>query len=127
MFTAPLPPTDWVGSTPEWAIYWALTQLGLKPNEDFTYQSPQAGGRLEYGGAVLDFLLPARNLGINVQSIYFHYRTVESRGHDMMIRAMMEGMGITVIYIDEEDALRDPLFYTKEALAERDHSLMTRR
>jgi len=120
------PPYEWSGSKPEWAIWWALTQIGLKPEKDFIYQSPQAGGRLQLGGAVLDFYLPDRQLAINVQSTYYHYAQTASKIHDQLTRAMMIGWGIEVIFIDEENALADPVYYVKEALALRDHSKATR-
>ena len=115
------PPVDWLGSGPEWAVYQALIRLGYKPDEDFIYQSPQAGGRMEYGGAILDFLLPDLSLAINVQSQYYH-SGYTNRVHDMYVRAMIESWGIRVIYIDEDDALRDATYYVKEAIAGRDHS-----
>jgi len=117
----PAPPAGWLGSTPEWAVYWALTKLGYKPDQDFTYQSAEMGGRLALGGVVLDFLIHSLNLAINVHSIYWHYQP-SAKQHDAMARAMMEGQGIQMIYIEEEDCLRDPLYYVKEALKGVDHS-----
>ena len=122
--TQPAPPTDWPGSKPEFYVYQALIKLGYKEGLDFTYQSALAGGRLEYGGAILDFVVPSLRLGINVQSVYYHYADPEARRRDAMVRVMAAGQGLRLVYIDEDDILRDPLFYTKEALAFRDHSLM---
>src|SRR5688572_28965978 len=34
----PNPPDDWMGTLPEWAIYWAHTALGRKEFQDFQYQ-----------------------------------------------------------------------------------------
>jgi hypothetical protein len=34
--------------------------------------------------------------------------------------------GIDVVFIDEDDALRDPLYYASEALQRRDHSKIRR-
>ena len=122
----PAVPETWSGSTPEWAIYWALRTMGLKPDVDFVYQSAQMGGRMEKGGAVIDFLFfNPPNLGINVQSIYFHYTGQQRRGQ--IQRAQLEAIGIRMIFIDEADALRDPKYYVAEALMFRDHSLMAGR
>ncbi|XUX01202.1 MAG: hypothetical protein TUN42_04230 [Dehalogenimonas sp.] len=118
-------PSNWVGSYPEWAVYWALQKLGYTPGQDFTYQSAHMGGRQQFGGAIVDFEFPILNMAINVQSTYYHYRLEENRLHDVEQRAIIEGMGIRMIYIDEEDALRDPIYYTQEALAGRDYSRMT--
>ena len=109
-------PSDWLGSLPEYLVYKALQKLGLREGDDFTYQSAQMGGRLERGGAVLDFYFPQLNLAINVQSVWYHYRTSEQVMADAMRRAQLEGMGIRVIYIMEADALRNATYYCKEAL-----------
>lgn len=122
---APPAPIGWTGSAPEWNIFWALNTLGLKFEEDFFYQAAQAGGRLALGGVVLDFYLPNLSLAINVQSIWWHYATTRTRTADQLNRAMLEGLGIRIIYIDEDAALRDPVYYTREALQYRDHSRMT--
>lgn len=119
-----VPPT-WQGSKPEWLIYNALTQLGYREGRDFTYQASIAGGRMVYGGAILDFVIPAFNIAINVQSIHWHYADPTARRRDALTQAMVEGMGLKLIYIDEEDVLRNALWYTREALAGRDHSRAT--
>jgi len=117
-------PSSWSGSKPEYYVYQTLIKLGYKPGLDFTYQSALAGGRLEYGGAVLDFVVPSLRLAINVQSVYYHYADTSAKRRDAMVRAMANGQGLRLVYIDEEDVLRNPLYYTKEALAGRDYSLM---
>ncbi len=114
--------STWKGSKPELAVYIALTQLGYREGRDFTYQSPIAGGRMEYGGAVLDFVIPAVNVAINVQSIYYHLGDPYAHKHDEMIRVLVEGMGLKLIYIDEEDALKNAGFFVKEAIRGIDHS-----
>lgn len=121
----PESPLGWSGSEPEWAVYWALVRLGLKDGEDFTYQASFAGGRQDYGGVVLDFYVHNLGIAINVHSVYFHYLTEERRVADIYGQAMVTSWGITIIYIDEEDALRDPIYYVREALQGRDHSIMT--
>ena len=115
----PEPPADWMGSRPEWAIFWALLRLGYK--DRFTYQSAKMGGRLARGGAVIDFEIPELNLGINVQSIYYHYRTTALKVAGELQRAQLESQGTRLIFISEENALRDPIYYTKEALSFREH------
>jgi len=124
MAIAPLPPTTWTGSKPEFAIFWALNQLGYIEGVDFTYQQAIAGGRMDYGGAILDFVFHLLSIAINVQSIRYHYERMETRQHDEIIRVMVEGFGLKLIYIDEEDALRNPIYYAQEALAGRDWSRM---
>lgn len=124
----PDPPEDWAGSKPEWSIFWGLLSLGLKPDRDFVYQSAQMGGRLAKGGAVVDFLFyNPPNLAINIQSTYYHYVGVVTQARGQMQRAQLEGYGLRMIYIEEEDALRDPRFYIREALRGIDHSRMSGR
>jgi len=112
--------TTQVGSKPEVKVYNALVKLGIS----FDFQSAQLGGRQELGGMVLDFYIPDLYLGINVQSEYYHYGNPERIAIDKTQKAILETMGIKVIYIDEEDALRNAVYYVKEALAGRDHSRM---
>lgn len=115
-------PGDWVGSKPEWFVYWALIRLGFKNR--FTYQSAQLGGRLTKGGAVIDFMIEDLNLAINIQSSYYHYRTIPQRARGEMQRAQLESVGIRVIWIDEESVLRNPIYYVSEAIKGNDHSRM---
>lgn len=119
-------PRGIVATKPEWCVYWALQRLGKTPGVDFSFQSSQQGGRLDLGGAVLDFMLyNPPFIGINVQGIYWHYQFGgERRAHDRMVRLMIESYGYHLIYIDEDDAIRNPIYYTQEALAGRDHSRM---
>ncbi len=123
----PEPPADWTGSRPEWAIYWALLNMGKKDGIDFIYQSSRMGGRLSKGGVVIDFLfLDPPNLAINVISRYYHYATTPQRTADELQRALLEGQGLKVIFIDETDALRNPKYYVQDALNGIDHSVYGR-
>lgn len=126
------PPVWWreafpSGTKPEWAVYWALLQLGLKPEEDFFYQAVLPGvGRTFY--SQVDFLLPDFQIGIEVQGIYWHYTLGSQRQQRDIFRvAYFAQRGIQIIFIDEDDAICDPIFYVKEALSGVDHSKVTRR
>ena len=120
--TLPETPDSFLGSRPEYLVYWSLLKLGYKNR--FEFQSSQFGGRLYKGGAILDFYVPELNLAINVQGSYYHYRTLEQRTRTQLQRAQLEGAGIQVVYIDEEDLLQNPLYFVKEALSGIDHSTM---
>ena len=113
------PPSWWRGSLPEWVVYEALLKLGYKGR--FTYQSPAMGGRLAKGGAVIDFLIEELSLAINVQSTYYHYATMQRRVAGALQKAQLESMGLRVIYIHEENVLRNPVYYVQEALKFREH------
>tara|TARA_R100000306_G_C4350119_1_gene129683 strand:+ start:540 stop:935 length:396 start_codon:yes stop_codon:yes gene_type:complete len=118
------PPQGWLGSKPEWMFYASLVELGYQPNQDFTYQSALMGGRLDKGGLVIDFLFNnPPNLAVNVQGVYYHYElgaSIQSR--DILARQALAGQGITLVFVDEDDLLEDPLGVTKEALNYRDSS-----
>lgn len=112
------PPAEWPGSGAEWAVYWALQGL----REEFQYQVPLLGGRVEAGGTVVDFFLPQYLLIIRVQGVHWHYEINSARARDDILKLALESKGFEVIDIDEDDALRDPIYYTKEALRGQDHS-----
>ena len=113
-------PVDWLGSLPEFLVYQELIRLG----EEFEYQSSKLGGRQERGGMVLDFFIPDRNLGINVASLYWHYGRPEGILNDRLQREVLLASGIQIVYIDEEDCLRNPRWYVEQALEGRDYSRM---
>ena len=117
-------PSDWPGSLPEYVAYQTFIELGLEPGQDFTYQSPLMGGRLDKGGVIIDFMFSEPpDLAVNVQGVYYHYEFgVESKARDMMARASLAGQGITLIFIDDDDLMKDRMYYCREALNYQDHS-----
>ena len=117
-------PSNWEGSLPEYVTYQTFIGLGLEPGVDFSYQSPLMGGRMDKGGVVLDFLFNnPPDLAVNVQGVYYHYEFgVEAKARDVMARAALAGQNITLVFIDDDDLLRDPEYYCREALNYRDHS-----
>jgi len=117
-------PQSWEGSIPEYLAYRTFIELGLEPGQDFTYQSPLLGGRMDKGGFVLDFLFTEPpDLAVNVQGVYYHYEFgVEAKARDVMARASLAGQNITLVFIDDDDLMRDPQYYCREALNYRDHS-----
>jgi len=117
-------PPNWPGSVPEYVAYQTFIELGLEPGEDFTYQSPLMGGRMDKGGVVLDFLFTnPPDLAVNVQGVYYHYEFgVEAKARDVMARASLAGQNLTLVFIDDDDLMADPTYYCREALAYRDHS-----
>ena len=119
-------PPSWPGSLPEYIAYITFEQLGKVPGEDFSYQSSRMGGRLDKGGVVLDFVFTnPPDLAVNVQGVYYHYATgVNTQARDIFARAQVEGAGVRLIFIDDDDLFRDPEYYCREALNYRDHSRM---
>ena len=117
-------PNNWPGSIPEYVAYSTFIELGREPGQDFTYQSPVMGGRLDKGGFIIDFMFTdPPDLAINVQGVYYHYEFgVEAKARDVMARASLAGQNITLKIIDDDHLLSDPRYYCREALNYRDHS-----
>ena len=117
-------PSNWPGSMPEYVAYQTFIELGRRPGEDFTYQSPLMGGRMDKGGIILDFLFTnPPDLAVNVQGVYYHYEFgVEAKARDVMARASLAGQNLTLVFIDDDDLMADPRYYCREALNYRDHS-----
>ncbi len=112
-------PSDFPGTLPEWLVYNELTRMNI----EFDYQSSQMGGRQERGGAVVDFMIDSLGLAINVNSTYWHYGRPGARQADRLQREQLEAMGITIVYVDEEDLLRNARYYVQAALRGEDYSL----
>ena len=122
-------PVGWPGSLPEWLVFDNLVTRQRKVHEvDFVYQSAFSGGRLEKGGLVVDFMFyDPPDLAISVLGEYFHYRMgTDVSARDIIARAQLAGEGVTLIFIDEDDIMRDVDFYVRDALRYRDHSKKTR-
>ena len=118
------PPDSWQGSKPEWMFYASLIELGYQPGEDFSYQSPLMGGRLDKGGVIIDFMFNnPPDLAVNVQGVYYHYELgAQIRAQDIFARQSLAGMGITLVFVDEDYLEQDPLGTTREALNYQDSS-----
>lgn len=117
----PDPPATWMGTLPEWAIYWAHGALGRKEFQDFQYQ-------YSFDGAtIFDFFEFMERIAIEVQGLYWHYEFQGNNiANDILRKIRVESVGMTLIFIDEDHALTDPVYYLREALAERDHSRAAR-
>ena len=109
---------------PEYIVFNQLLRLGLKPNQDFEFQSKFAGGKIERGGLVIDFLFSnPPGLAINVQGVYYHYEQGSVNiANDLLAREILAGEGISLIFLDDDDVLADPTFYVREALNFKDYS-----
>lgn len=115
-------PANWVGTAPEYLVYQVLTRMKI----GFDFQSSQLGGRMDRGGAVLDFFIPDQGLGINIAGIYWHYERPGVIASDQLQREQLEAQGITVVYIDEDDVNSNAWYYVQEALKGNDFSRMAR-
>lgn len=120
------PPPEFTGTRPEWAIWWALEKLGKLPGEDFSYEARQPGVGAS-GQAQVDFLIHSVSIAIEVQGRFWHYGQGSKKvTNDILRVSEFARQGIKVIFIDEPDALSDPIYYVKEALEGNDHSHVNR-
>ena len=113
-------------SLPEFVVFTTLIRLGRKPDIDFTFQGALFGGRAEKGGLVIDFLFDdPPGLAINVQGEFFHQEQgADVTARDRLTRAALAGEGITLIFIDAEDALSEPERFVRAALNYQDLSFL---
>lgn len=121
----PPPPRWFVGSRPEWAVYWALSvPLRRLPNVDFHYQASFLGGRAFFGGLVADFLmLDGSRIAINVNGLHWHYERTGQQVIDQAQRVALESVyGVQLIFIDEDQLAGDPVPPVRDALNGIDHS-----
>ena len=64
----------------------------------YEFKSSLLGGFFELGGAVVDFLLPDRNLAWRVMGEFWH-RGVQKSGSDLIQKENLSAMGWTVVDI----------------------------
>lgn len=100
----------WIQATqPEWNVYWWLTiRKKFIPDYDFSFQSSLGGGRLEYGGLVVDFLLPDIMGGLVLNPIGEHWHLETSEQRAKLVddqRRLQSDYGYTVVYIREDDII----------------------
>ena len=117
-------PVWWTGSVPEYICFVTLIKLGKSPDIDFTSQNQMAGGRLQKGGRVIDFLfLNPPDLAINVQGQFYHYeKGAALRQSDVLTREFLATEGIKLIFIDEDDLTTSPESVVRDALRYIDRS-----
>lgn len=116
------PPESWPGTEPEWAIKWGLEQLGLELDKDFYFQANITGIASHYFSQV-DFMIPRYSIAIEVQGEFWHYGLGHERlERDEFRRIQIQGLGYTLIFVDEKDAIERPKFLAEQALMGIDHS-----
>jgi hypothetical protein len=117
------PPEGFPGTRPEWAIYWALEQLGYESGVDFHFEKMISHLTGAMPWSEIDFVLPLYGIGIEIQGEFWHHSVGAAKiEQDVMRMARAESAGLRVVFIDENDALADPIYFAKEALAGNDHS-----
>ena len=89
-----------VASDLERLVYEWLTKRGI----EFSFQSSLLGGRMEYGGIIIDFILIESGIALRVQGEYFH-SGVEQEAKDREARIVLENMGFRVVDLEEQDLI----------------------
>ena len=109
-------------SDAEWAVAWALQHLGYKEWDDYVFHA-----HIIDEFQPVDFYVPAVKLIIRVQGVHFHYELgPDIIAYDTVQKQIFESMGYLVVDIDGDDALKNPVYYVKEALLGIDHSRASR-
>ena len=91
----------------ETIVYGWLTKKGIV----FQFATSLRGGFYQLGGAVVDFILPARMLAWRVMGEYYH-RGVVKEGSDIIQKELLAELGYVVVDIwgdDIEDRLEETL------------------
>jgi len=116
-------PDTWRGSNAAYVAFEALMRAGKEPGRDFSYQPRTQGRRMESGVEVDFSFSNPPDLAMQVQeSFYSHHSGVETRGTDVLAKAQLAGLGITLIMLEYDKLIQDPDWVVGEALQYRDHS-----
>jgi hypothetical protein len=97
------------GTLPERIVYrYCVEKLGFIQGVDMDFQTSLEGGRLEFGGIVIDFTFRFLHIAIQVQGPT-HNALARFR-KDEEQRLILEQMGYSVIYLDMALIYDQPLF-----------------
>ncbi len=119
---------DWDRSSgltlPEWRINWAHLIIGREPGKDFEAQYDLFGD----GSTVVDYYEYPENMIIEIQGFYAHYVGYDAFKveQDRQRRILITSTGKVVIFIDDTDAIQDPVSVLRDALKGIDRSKFQR-
>lgn len=99
------------GTLPERIMFKELMRFGFMPGADFDFQSSQAGGRLELGGIVADFMFENLKLIIQVQGPY-HERFLQA-SRDAEQKQTLADMGYDVADFDDWEIYNEGILQDK--------------
>lgn len=115
------------GSKPEFIVFeWLVTRKKLVEGVEFVFQHSLLGGRTRFGGFIMDFYFPTKNVVWRVNGERFHLDKPESRARDAIAAAIMVGKGLKLVDLWEDDILSRPEFVLNLAF-DRDASVPGRR
>ena len=90
--------TEVIMSSLERLVYNWLTERGII----FDFQSSLIGGRVEFGGAVVDFVLIEEGVILRIHGEYWHTGIIQE-AKDREQRTMLENIGYRVVDLQEQD------------------------
>ena len=105
-------------STLEKKVYDWLT----KNNVLFSTQETMFGEAREIGSAVVDFVLPERNLCLRIMGAYWH-SSMESKARDLLGKERLIAKGYQVVDLWEEDLADDKIQNTMSLALEGQEAL----
>lgn len=113
-----------IATLPEWYVYWALTvRLKKVQGVDFSYRSETSYNQGLSGSTQLDFeMQDGSGIALEIQGDFYHYQQGTAKIVQDRVRAGDLSNHWHVIFLDEDDVLRDPEYYVREALQGNDHS-----
>ena len=92
------------GTKPEYIVWrWLTNTKQLVEGVDFQFQSGQFGGRIMFGGVVVDFFFPGLRMAWRVQGERFHLLETADRVRDLMDKQRLFETGFDVIDLWAED------------------------
>jgi len=68
----------------------------------YDFQSSLLGGRVEFGGMVIDIILPESGIAMRIMGEYYHSGVIQE-AKDREQRSMLEGLGYRVVDLQEAD------------------------
>ena len=84
---------------------------------DFQYEPRPEGRSFRITGDVIpDFVIASPHIALQIQSRYYHGATAQQRSVDQYARAVLEGRGLPVYFISEDQANERASYYVRLAL-----------
>jgi len=105
-----------MGTRPEFIVFeWLTVRKRLVFGIDFYFQSSRWGGRMTFGGVVIDFYFPAVNMVWRVMGERFHLLDSADRMNDQVQKMALVGDGFTVVDLWVEDLETRPDYTLERA------------
>ena len=105
------------GSDAEYYVYIGIIRTGRREPGGFIYQGSLGGPQGQRGSTRPDFIIARPRMAINVQSRYYHSRTVEQVSRDQQTRMFVEAQGLPVAFISEDQARSNADSAVRRAIA----------